>query len=45
MDSTGYMGLYLSLALDENDNPVVSYFQTSGESSGAIKLARLDGSR
>ena len=45
VDSAGDVGRYSSLTLDENDNPEVSYFQTLGESSGAIKLARLDTGR
>ena len=45
VDSAGDVGRYPSLTLDENDNPVVSYFETLSESSGAIKLARWDGSQ
>jgi len=45
VDSAGDVGRYPSLTLDENDKPVVSYFQTLSESSGAIKLARWDGSQ
>ena len=45
VDSAGDVGRYPSLALDQNDNPVVSYYQTLSESSGAIRLARWDGSQ
>jgi len=45
VDSAGDVGRYPSLSLDKNDNPVVSYYQTLSESSGAIKLARWDGSQ
>ncbi len=45
VDSEGDAGRYPSLALDQEDRPVVSYFQTLSESSGAIKLGRWDGSQ
>ena len=45
VDSAGDVGRYPSLALDQDGNPVVSYYQTLSESSGAIKLARWDGSQ
>lgn len=44
VDSAGDVGRYPSLALDQDDNPVVSYYQTLSETSGAIRLARWDGS-
>ncbi len=45
VDSAGDVGRYPSLALDQDGNPVVSYYQILSESSGAIKLARWDGSQ
>lgn len=44
VDADGDVGRYPSLALDQNDNPVDSYYQTLSDSSGIIKFARWDGS-
>ena len=45
VDSAGDVGRYPSLTLDQDDNPVVSYYQTLSATSGDIKLARWDGSQ
>jgi len=45
VDADGDVGRYPSLTLDQDDNPVVSYYQTLGETSGAIRFARWDGSQ
>ena len=44
VEDAGDVGRYPSLTLDQDDNPVVSYFQTLSPSSGVIRLARWDGS-
>jgi len=45
VDSEGDVGRYPSLALDGQDNPVVSYFETTSSKTGYIKLARWDGGK
>ena len=45
VDSDGDVGRYASLAVDQDDNPVVSYFEKTSESEGFIKLARWTGSQ
>ncbi len=45
VDSEGDVGRYPSLALDGQDNPVVSYLETTSSKAGYIKLARWDGGK
>lgn len=44
VDGEGDVGRFPSLALDRQDNPIVSYYERTGDSEGYIKLARWDGS-
>ena len=45
VESQGDVGRYASLAIDSQDNPVISYYQPDGNTSGYIKVARWDGAR
>ena len=45
VDSQGDVGRYPSLAIDSQDNPAISYFESTGDSAGYVKVARWDGSR
>ena len=43
VDNEGDVGRYASLVIDSQDNPVISYYQVDGNTSGYIKVARWDG--
>ena len=43
VDADGDVGRFQSLAIDGDDNPSISYFEKTGESTGFIKLARWNG--
>ncbi|GEM_PF-245566 len=45
VDSEGDVGRYPSLVLDGLGNPVISYFESTDDNAGYIKLARWDGSQ
>ena len=45
VDSQGDVGRFPSLALDSQDKPVISYFESTGDSTGYVKVARWDGSQ
>jgi len=45
VESQGDVGRYASLAIDSQDNPVISYYQPDGNTSGYIKVARWDGAQ
>ena len=45
VESQGDVGRYASIAIDNQDNPVISYYQPDGDSSGYIKFARWDGAQ
>ena len=45
VDSQGDVGRFPSLAIDSQDNPVISYFESTGDVTGYVKVARWDGSR
>ena len=45
VDTVGDVGRYPYLTLDQQDNPVVSYYEVVDGTSGYIKLARWDGSQ
>ncbi len=45
MDSEGDVGRFPSLAIDSKDNAAVSYFESTGDSTGYVKFARWDGSQ
>ena len=45
VDTQGDVGRYANLALDQQDNPVVSYYEVVDTTSGYIKVARWDGAQ
>ena len=45
VDSEGDVGRFPSLAIDSQDRPVISYFESTGGATGNIKVARWDGSQ
>ena len=45
VDSEGDVGRFPSLAIDSKDNAAVSYFESTGDSTGYVKFARWDGSQ
>ena len=45
VDSQGDVGRFPSLVIDSQDNPAISYFESTGGSTGYVKVARWDGSQ
>ena len=45
VDSQGDVGRFPSLVIDSQDNPAVSYFESTGGSAGYVKVAQWNGSR
>ena len=45
VDTQGDVGRFPSLAIDSQDNPAISYFESTGGSTGYVKVAQWDGNQ